>query len=255
MNYLNEQMPRLLEELTSLRTEVQNEKDKNSALNQKIEDLKEKHLVDFEKLVQQTDKEFNRLEQKRLDMAALMEAEILKYLKIIQARESHIDKLKDTIRKALKMMKYPRLMKLIHRELSFDRLEYTWSEKLAEVKQQIDLTVKEEAEIKEIGMVLCPETLCEFFQNLRKTEQKFDKDYIESELREIRRRNVLCEGPRLKHQKELQKQQFFPRDPQTCSHYERLNRIQIERKRTSRKNKDSNIYDQNAYPIVGGPIG
>ena len=67
-------------------------------------------------------------------MAALMEAEILKYLKIIQARESHIDKLKDTIRKALKMMKYPRLMKLIHRELSFDRLEYTWSEKLAEVK-------------------------------------------------------------------------------------------------------------------------
>ena len=56
-------------------------------------------------------------------------------------------------------MKYPRLMQLILREIEFDRFEYTWEEKIAAVKQKIDLTSKEEQEVRDVGVVLCPSTL------------------------------------------------------------------------------------------------
>ena len=71
------------------------------------------------------------MEQKRLDMKRMMEAEIANYLRVINVRDDRINILKNTIRKALHMMKYPRLMQLILRELNFDRVEYTWEEKLA----------------------------------------------------------------------------------------------------------------------------
>ena len=71
------------------------------------------------------------MEQKRIDMKRMMEAEIANYLRVINVRDDRINILKNTIRKALHMMKYPRLMQLILRELNFDRVEYTWEEKLA----------------------------------------------------------------------------------------------------------------------------
>jgi len=74
------------------------------------------------------------------------------------------------------MMKYPRLMQLILRELSFDRLEYTWEQRLDAVKKQIDLTDKEEAEVRDVGIVLCPITLKEFYEHLRATERKVDRE-------------------------------------------------------------------------------
>ena len=74
------------------------------------------------------------------------------------------------------MMKYPRLMQLILRELSFDRLEYTWEQRSDAVKKQIDLTKKEEAEVRDVGIVLCPKTLREFYEHLRATERKVDRE-------------------------------------------------------------------------------
>ena len=74
------------------------------------------------------------MEQKRIDMKRMMEAEIANYLRVINVRDDRISILKNTIRKALHMMKSPRLMQLILRELNFDRVEYTWEEKLAQVK-------------------------------------------------------------------------------------------------------------------------
>ena len=122
-------------------------------------------------LARQKDREFYRLEQKRIDESRMFEAEIANYLKTIEARDEQISKLTTTIRKALHLMKYPRIMQLIHRELYFDRYEYSIEEKLAAVKEQIDLTPKEEDEIKEIGIVLCPQTLREFYEHLRCTER------------------------------------------------------------------------------------
>ena len=72
------------------------------------------------------EKEEHRLEQKRLDMSKMFEAEIQNYLGVIKVRDNRIETLKETIRKALKMMRYPRLMELIVREHEFDKFEYTW---------------------------------------------------------------------------------------------------------------------------------
>ena len=67
-------------------------------------------------------------------------------------------------------------MQLILRELSFDRLEYTWEQRSDAVKKQIDLTKKEEAEVRDVGIVLCPKTLREFYEHLRATERKVDRE-------------------------------------------------------------------------------
>ena len=135
-----------------------------------------------------------------------MEAEIATYLKTIKGRDERIAKLINTIEKALKIMKYPRLMQLIHRELSFDRFEYTWEEKLAEVKKQIDLTAKEEAEINEAGIILCPKTLKEFYDHIRDAERKTKNASEKIDLKQLRDRNTMCEGARLNHEKWISRQ-------------------------------------------------
>lgn len=105
-------------------------------------------------------------------MSRMMDAEIAGYLKTLVAKDNRIALLISTIKKALQMMKYPRLMELIHRELTYDRFEYTWEEKLAVVKQQIDLNAKEESEIRDAGIMLCPQTLKEFYDHLRSSERQ-----------------------------------------------------------------------------------
>lgn len=73
-------------------------------------------------------------------------------------------------------MQHPRLMQLITRELNFDRFEYSWEEKLQAVKQEINLTHKEEQEIREVGIVLCPKTLKEFYTYLRGAENQVERE-------------------------------------------------------------------------------
>lgn len=101
----------------------------------------------------------------------MFEAEIANYLEVIKARDARCTSLRNTVSRALQMMKYPRLMELILRELSFDRLEYTWEERLDAVKKKIDLTAKEEAEVRDVGIVLCPKTLKQFYDHLRAAER------------------------------------------------------------------------------------
>lgn len=104
-------------------------------------------------------------------MSALYDAEIQQYLRVISGKDHRIDQLLITIRKACKMMEHPRLMQLIIRELNFDRFEYTWEERLAVAKQEINFTPAEEAEIRQMGIVLCPETLKEFYTYVRAAEK------------------------------------------------------------------------------------
>ena len=40
--------------------------------------------------------------------------------------------------------------------MKFDRFEYTWEEKLDIARKEINLTEKEEKEIRDVGVVLCP---------------------------------------------------------------------------------------------------
>ena len=91
-------------------------------------------------------------------MSKMFEAEIQNYLGVIKVRDNRIEQLKETIRKALKMMRYPRLMELIVRENDFDRFEYTWEQKIDLAKNEAHLTEKEEKEIRDKGIVLCPRT-------------------------------------------------------------------------------------------------
>ena len=72
--------------------------------------MKQDHSLKLYNLGRQKDREFNRLEQKRIDESRMFDAEIANYLKIIEARDEHIQKLIATIRKALHLMKYPRIM-------------------------------------------------------------------------------------------------------------------------------------------------
>ena len=97
-------------------------------------------------------------------------------------------------------------MQLIHRELTYDRFEYTWGEKMAEVKKVIELTAKEEAEINEVGVILCPKTLKEFYEHIRARERQVHKIDQQKELHYLREHNQMCEGPRLSHEKWISRQ-------------------------------------------------
>ena len=68
------------------------------------------------------------------------------------------------------MMQHPRLMKLVHREVNFDRYEYTQEEKQIMTKIAINLSKKEEKEIKDGGVELCPKTIKELYTHIRASE-------------------------------------------------------------------------------------
>ena len=133
-------------------------------------------------MVRGHEKEEYRLEQKRLDMSKMFEAEIQNYLRVIKARDNRIEKLKETIRKALKMMKYPRLMELIVREHEFDKFEYTWEQKIDLAKKEAHLIEKEEKEIRDKGVILCPRTTKELYDHVRATEKEFKEAVHEQDL-------------------------------------------------------------------------
>ena len=107
-------------------------------------------------------------------MSALYDVEIEQYLSVISGKDKRIEYLLTTIRKALKMMEHPRLMHLITREMNFDRFEYTWEQRLEKAKQEIDMSKEEEAEIRKMGIVLCPKTLKEFYTYVRAAEHRAD---------------------------------------------------------------------------------
>ena len=180
----------------------------------------------------------------------MLEAEIANYLKSIEKRDERIETLISTIKKALQMMKYPRLMQLILREIEFDRFEFTWEEKIAAVKEKIDLTAKEEQEVRDVGVVLCPNTLKEFYEHLRAVERKVESEQEAQNIEEIRRRNIKLEGTRLKLDKETKKGVIYPRDSLTAKHLEDLNRLRMD---ITKKHIGNKIYDQTSYPIIGGP--
>lgn len=167
--------------------------------------MKQKHFDEIAQNERDNDIEMLRLERKRVDMSHMYEAEIASYLKIISGKDQRILILLQTIRKSLAMMQHPRLMQLITRELNFDRFEYSWEEKLQAVKQEISLTHKEEQEIREVGIVLCPKTLKEFYTYLRGAENQVEREAKKQELEAIRKRNVNLEGKRLVIEKEAQR--------------------------------------------------
>jgi len=138
--------------------------------------MKQKHFDLIAQNQRVHDVEILRMERKRVDMSRMFEAEIANYLKIISGKDRRIVILLQTIRKSLAMMQHPRLMQLITRELNFDRFEYSWEEKLQAVKQEINLTHKEEQEIREVGIVLCPKTLKEFYTYLRGAENQVERE-------------------------------------------------------------------------------
>ena len=105
-------------------------------------------------------------------MSKVYELEIKNYLNVITNKDDRIKQLTNTIKKALKMMQHPRLMQLIMREVKYDRFEYTWQKKLEITKQEIDLTEKEEREINEQGVYLCPQTFKELYQTIRDSEKE-----------------------------------------------------------------------------------
>ena len=129
--------------------------------------MKQKHFEEIDNELKRHEVDVNRLEKKRMDMSVMYDKEIDKYLEIIKGKDKRIDYLKQAIKSALKMMQHPRLMQLITRELNFDRYEYTQEQKLEAVKQIVQLTGKEEQEIRDMGIVLCPQTLSEFYSYLR----------------------------------------------------------------------------------------
>ena len=118
------------------------------------------------------------------------------------------------------MMKHPRLIQMINREVNFDRFEYTWEQKLDQVKQEIPLTVKEEQEIRDVGIVLCPKTLKEFYGYIRSAEEELKDNDKEKSMAQLRKRNVNLEGKRLKIEKSAQRGNKYPLDIKMKKHVE-----------------------------------
>ena len=107
-------------------------------MREDLADAEARHKKELEKREVILAEEVRRLERKREDMKELMEAEIANYLKTIERRDERIAVMASTIKKSLSMMKYPRLMQLILREIHFDRFEYTWEEKLEIAKELVE---------------------------------------------------------------------------------------------------------------------
>ena len=70
-----------------------------------MQNMKAKHLEEIEAELNRHAKDVNRVEDKRLNMAKLYDAEIANYLKVIEQKDRRITVLKDTIKKALNMMR------------------------------------------------------------------------------------------------------------------------------------------------------
>ena len=67
------------------------------------------------------DMEMARLDEKRLKMGQLYEMELKFHKAIIIKKEQRIEEVKLATKQALKMMEHPRLMKLLHRQLQFEK--------------------------------------------------------------------------------------------------------------------------------------
>ena len=181
-------------------------------------------------------------------MGAMYDAEIINYLSIIAGKDKRVKVLKETVSKALKMMQHPRLMKFINREMNFDRFEYTWEQKLDMAKREINLSKKEEKEVQDVGIVLCPKTLKEFYTYIRSAENELNEADKTAEMSSLRKRNVNLEGKRLMIEKEAKRGKQYPLGIKTKNHVERLNRTNMEEVATQK----TDMYDHRTYPIVGG---
>ena len=188
-----------------------------------MEKMKKKHFDELEQMIKENAIEVNRLEDKRLNMQKTYEKEIEMYLGSLGKKDERLDELQNAIRKALKMMQYPRLMQLITRELNYDRLEYTAEEKISLADAKLHLTEKEENEIRDCGIVLCPQTLTDFYTVLRRTEQEHERAQDVSKIDQLRLRNTHCEGSRLRYEKEAKRSNFYPKDVKMKEHFEKLN--------------------------------
>ena len=74
----------------------------------------------------------------------------------------------------LSVMKFPRLVKLVQRELEYDKIDLTREQKLQAIMDQIDLTEKEKEEVKNLGLILCPQTIKDFYCQVREVEKKLN---------------------------------------------------------------------------------
>ena len=110
---INSTIPKLINDKIELKDELKQEQQKNVFMRHEMQKMKEKHLQELGEELNRHADEINRLEQKRIDMSALYDAEIQNYLKVISGKDRRIKILKQTIQKALKMMEHPRLMQMV----------------------------------------------------------------------------------------------------------------------------------------------
>lgn len=166
-----------------------------------------------------------RLEHKRIEMSQMYDAEIDSYMRIMRGKDARIGELADTVKKALRMMQHPRLMQLVVRELHYDRIEYTWEQRLAAAKKEMDFSAKEEKEIRDMGIVLCPRTMKELFAYARAKETDAKNRADGDEVALLRKRNLSLEGKRLRVETQARRHNRYPLNAETAEHDEKLNRM------------------------------
>ena len=155
-----------------------------------------------------------------MEMSQMYDAEIENYMRIIKGKDARIGQLTDTVKKALRMMQHPRLMQLVVRELHYDRIEYTWEQRLTAAKKEMQFTAKEEKEIHDMGIVLCPRTMKELFTYARAKETDAKNRAEGEEVAMLRRRNLSLEGKRRTVETEARKDNRYPLNAETAEHDE-----------------------------------
>ena len=97
---------------------------------------------------------------------------------IIVNKEKRIEEVTAATRHAIKMMEHPRLMQLLHRQIEFEKQDYTEEQYFEELKRDhnIELTNKELKELALLEHTLCPQTTGELYRSIRAAERKIYKE-------------------------------------------------------------------------------
>lgn len=94
---MNHTIPKLINDKLDLKAQVKEEEQKNMFMRHEMIKMKEKHLAEIGDELKRHAVEINRLEQKRIDMGAMYDAEIKNYLTVISGKDKRILILKQTI--------------------------------------------------------------------------------------------------------------------------------------------------------------
>ena len=90
---LNETLPALIKDKLDLKSDLKSSREQATFMRHEMATIKQKHQAQLALREANFDREVVRLEQKRIDMGKMLEAEIQNYLQVIVGKDKRVDML------------------------------------------------------------------------------------------------------------------------------------------------------------------